>query len=170
MGMSPVGIKRERWIAGLVYNHTIIQPSVTARYAVREIERKSLHNGSHLLQTQITHTQTQFYWKHYSALERHNKKDWMREVYHLLSLCFVLKPIFDTNPVGDLENIPTRIPHLETLHTSFISHPMQPHNCIFPLSFHRVCLCFSVPIPCLSPFLLAKFISGEKRQWQRLKH
>lgn len=51
--------KRERWIAGLVYNHTIIQPSVTARYAVREIERKSLHNGSRLLQTQITHTQTQ---------------------------------------------------------------------------------------------------------------
>lgn len=51
--------KRERWIAGLVYNHTIIQPSVTARYAVREMERKSLHNGSRLLQTQITHTQTQ---------------------------------------------------------------------------------------------------------------
>ncbi len=40
--------------------------------------------------------------------------------------------------MGDLERILTRIPHLETLHTSFISHPLQPHNCIFFLSFHRL--------------------------------
>lgn len=72
-------------------------------------------------------------------------KDWTREVYHLLSLCLVLKPIFEANPVGDLENIPTRIPHLETLHTSFISHPTQPHNCILPFISQSVFVLFS---PC----------------------
>lgn len=58
-----------------------------------------------------------------------------------------------TKPVGDLENIPTGIPHLETLHTSYTT--------VFSPSHFTNCLCMCVLQSLFPDLLCAKFISGE---------
>ncbi len=154
--------ERERWIAGLVYNHTIIRPSVTARYAVRELERKSLHNGSHLLDK--LHTQTHFYRKHYSALERHNDRLNKRGISSVILMFGLKQTQWVIWKEFSLESLTWKhfIPPLSLIHCN--------HTTAFSSSHFTDCLYFPVPILCPSPFRLTKFISGEQRQWQRLKH
>lgn len=80
-----------------------------------------------------------FFRNHYNTTEKRKRKNAISSV--TLMFC-------DLDPVGDLENIPTGIPHLETLHSSFASTQL----CFLSLISLTVCVrVFPLPIAWSSP-------------------